>query len=55
VPYNDNVIVAHDYTVNETTVRTITVTAVDWLGEKSAPFSRRVTLKEGFEANADEI
>jgi len=53
--YNDNVIIAHDYTVNETTVRTITVTAVDWLGQKSAPFSRRVTLKEGFEANADEI
>jgi PKD repeat protein len=50
-----NAIVTHDYTVNETTVRTITVTAVDWLGQKSAEFSRRVTLKEGYEVSADEI
>ena len=45
----------HNYTVNETTVRTITVTAVDWLGQESAEFSRRVTLKEGYEVNEDEI
>ena len=54
--YGNNVIVAHDYNVTtDGTIRTITVTAEDWLGQKSAAFSRRVTLKTGFEANLDEI
>ena len=53
--FDGDAIVTHDYTINETTVRTIKVTAVDWLGQKSAEFSRRVTLKEGFEGSVDEI
>ena len=52
----NNAIVTHDYSVTtDGTIRTITVTAEDWLGQKSAAFSRRVTLKTGYEANADEI
>jgi hypothetical protein len=54
--YGDNVIVAHDYTITtDGTIRVITVTAEDWLGQKSAAFTRRVTLKTGYEANEDEI
>jgi len=54
--FANNAIVTHDYSVTtDGTIRTITVTAEDWLGQKSAAFSRRVTLKTGYEANADEI
>jgi hypothetical protein len=52
--YTGDVVVAHPYDItSDGTVRTITVTAEDWLGYKSAPFSRNVTLKIGTE-NADE-
>lgn len=54
--FSDNAIVAHNYVVTaDGTVRTITVTAEDWLGQKSAAFSRKVTLKAGCESNVDEI
>ena len=35
------------------TVKTITLTAEDWLGYQSAPFSRTVTLKAGVEGGSD--
>jgi len=48
--YGNNVIVAHPYTVTgDGTIQTITVTAEDWLGQKSAPFSRQVTLTKACE------
>ncbi len=54
--FSDNVIIAHDYNITtDGTIRTITVTAEDWLGQKSAAFSRQVTLKTGYESNPDEI
>jgi len=49
--YDGNVVVAHLYNVtSDGTVRTITVTAEDWLGQKSVAFSRTVTLTKGFES-----
>jgi PKD repeat protein len=49
--YDGNVVVAHDYNVTtDGTSRTITVTAEDWLGQKSVAFSRTVTLTKGFES-----
>ncbi|MEW5825776.1 MAG: PKD domain-containing protein [Candidatus Bipolaricaulota bacterium] len=52
--FGGDVVVAHPYDITaDGTVVTITVTAEDWLGYKSAPFSRRVTLKVGTE-NAGE-
>jgi hypothetical protein len=54
--FANNAIIAHDYNVTtDGTIRTITVTAEDWLGQKSAAFTRQVTLKTGYEANVDEI
>ena len=54
--FANNAIFTHDYSVTvDGTIHTITVTAEDWLGQKSAAFSRRVTLKSGYESNLDEI
>ena len=51
-----DVAVAHTYTVTvDGMVKTITVTAEDWLGYRSAPFSRTVLFKRGEETTASEI
>lgn len=43
----------HDYPIANAPTYTITVTAEDYLGYQSAPFSRTVTLKTGIEAAGD--
>jgi PKD repeat protein len=48
------VVLSHDYAFTASgTLRTISVTAEDWLGYESAPFSRTVTMKAGVEGAND--
>jgi hypothetical protein len=53
--YDGDVVVAHTYNVTtDGTVKTIKVTAEDWLGFESASFSRTVTLKRGTESAGED-
>jgi len=55
MPFGGDAIMIHVYqnVTVDGTIKTITMTAEDWLGYESAPFSRTVTLKAGVEGPSD--